>query len=105
MIHGLRLDDGSLLPARAVVVAPRSVAQRHLAHALSGSRRWPIHRAAGDHVEVDLLGQSAVPGVYLAGNVTDLGAQVMGAAAAGTRAGAAVNIDLVMTDAREKVVA
>ena len=43
--------------------------------------------------------------MYAAGNVTDISAQVMGAAAAGTRAGAAVNADLVMTDARETVVA
>jgi thioredoxin reductase len=57
----------------------------------------------GTAVEVDPMGQTSVPGVYAAGNVTDLGAQVMGAAAAGTKAGAAVNADLVMADAREKV--
>ena len=51
------------------------------------------------------MGQTSVQGVYAAGNVADLSAQVMGAAAAGTKAGAAVNIDLVMTDAREKVIA
>jgi len=104
VIHGLRLDDGNLLPARAVVVAPRSVPRGTLLSSL-GIETVAHPSGAGDHVEVDLLGQSAVPGVYLAGNVTDLGAQVMGAAAAGTRAGAAVNIDLVMSDAREKVVA
>ena len=58
----------------------------------------------GESVEVDPMGQTSVPGVYAAGNVTDISAQVMGAAAAGTRAGAAVNADLVMTDAREQVV-
>ncbi len=103
-IHGLRLDDGSLLPARAVVVSPRSVAHGSLLTSL-GIETVPHPSGFGDYVEVDPLGQSAVPGVYLAGNVTDLAAQVMGAAAAGTRAGAAVNIDLVTTDAREKVVA
>ena len=104
VIHGLRLGDGSLLPASAVVVAPRSVPAGSLLPSL-GIETVAHPSGAGDHVEVDPLGQSAVPGVYLAGNVTDLGAQVMGAAAAGTRAGAAVNIDLVMTDAREKVMA
>ena len=59
----------------------------------------------GDAVEVDPMGQTSVAGVYAAGNVTDISAQVMGAAAAGTRVGAAVNADLVMTDAREKVLA
>ncbi len=104
VIRGLRLDDGNLLPASAVVVAPRSVPNGTLLASL-GIETVAHPSGVGDHVEVDLLGQSAVLGVYLAGNVTDLGAQVMGAAAAGTRAGAAVNIDLVMSDAREKVVA
>jgi thioredoxin reductase len=104
VIHGLRLGDGSLLPARAVVVSPRSVARGSLLTSL-GIETVPHPSGFGDYVEVDPLGQSVVPGVYLAGNVTDLAAQVMGAAAAGTRAGAAVNIDLVTTDAREKVVA
>jgi len=104
LILGLRLDDGSLLPASAVVVSPRSVARSSLLDSLG--IETVVHPAgSGDFVEVDPLGQSAVPGVYLAGNVTDVAAQVMGAAAAGTRAGAAVNIDLVMTDAREKVLA
>jgi len=102
-INGLRLENGSLLPVRAVVVSPRSVAHGSLLTSL-GIETVPHPSGFGDYVEVDPLGQSAVPGVYLAGNVTDLSAQVMGAAAAGTRAGAAVNIDLVTTDAREKVV-
>ena len=46
---------------------------------------------------------TAVPGVWVAGNVTDVGAQVVGAAAAGTMAGAAINMDLVESDLRERV--
>ena len=53
-------------------------------------------------VVVDEMGQTTVPGVYAAGNVIDISAQVMGAAAAGTRVGAAVNIDLIMSDTRER---
>jgi len=104
VMRGLRLDDGSLLPARAVVVAPRSVPRGSLLASL-GIETVAHSSGSGEYVEVDPLGQSAVPGVYLAGNITDIAAQVMGAAAAGTRAGAAVNIDLVMADAREKVAA
>jgi len=37
-----------------------------------------------------------VPGVWAAGNVTDLSAQVGSAAAAGATAGAQINYDLVM---------
>ena len=40
-----------------------------------------------------------MPGVYVAGNVTDPMAQVIGAANAGLRAGAAINADLVMAEA------
>jgi thioredoxin reductase len=41
---------------------------------------------------------TAVPGVWVAGNVTDVAAQVVGAAAAGMMAGAAINMDLVESD-------
>ena len=37
-----------------------------------------------------------------AGNLTDPQAQVMGAAAAGLMAGAAINFDLVLDDARRR---
>jgi thioredoxin reductase len=104
LLTGLRLATGDLLPARAVVVSTRAVARSAVLDSL-GIDTVPHPSGMGDQVDVDPMGQSVVPGVYLAGNVTNVGAQVMGAAAAGTLAGAAVNIDLVMTDAREKVVA
>ena len=47
--------------------------------------------------------RSRHPGVWVAGNVTDVGAQVVGAAAAGTMAGAAINMELVESDLRERV--
>jgi thioredoxin reductase len=49
----------------------------------------------GTYVVADQTGKSSVPGVYLAGNVCDLGAQVGAAAAAGALAGARINADLV----------
>ena len=101
-VEGLRLDDGTLLRVSAVVVSPRSVARSSLLTSL-GIETVAHPSGFGDYVEVDAMGQSTVPGVYLAGNVTEIAAQVMGAAAAGTKVGAAVNADLVMTDAREKV--
>jgi thioredoxin reductase len=103
-VAGLRLDDGSLVPARAVVVSPYASARSSLLASL-GIEVVAHPSGMGEAVEVDQMGQTSVLGVYAAGNVTDISAQVMGAAAAGTRAGAAVNADLVMTDAREKVVA
>jgi hypothetical protein len=41
--------------------------------------------------------------VYVAGNVADPMGQVIGAAKAGLRAGAAINADLVMADARQPI--
>ena len=46
------------------------------------------------------MGATAVPGVWVAGNVTDLRAQVIGSAAAGLIAGAAINADLIAEDTR-----
>ena len=48
-------------------------------------------------------GQTEAPGVWVAGNVADVGAHVMAAAAAGTSAGAAINLDLIEADLTERV--
>ena len=48
---------------------------------------------------------TAVPGVWVAGNVTDLTAQVGAAAAAGAMAGAQINADLVAEETRDAVLA
>ena len=47
----------------------------------------------------------SVPGVWVAGNVADLMAQVVGAAAAGSMAGAAINADLITEETRHAVAA
>jgi len=52
-----------------------------------------------------LTGRSSVPGVWLAGNVTEPMAQVVAAAAAGTMAGAAINMDLVTDEVAAAVAA
>ena len=44
---------------------------------------------------VDPTGRTAVPGVWVAGNVTDLMAQVITSAGAGLMAAAAINVDLL----------
>ena len=45
-----------------------------------------------------LLGRTSVEGVLVAGNVTDLAAQVGAAGAAGTMAGAFLNAELIEED-------
>jgi thioredoxin reductase len=51
------------------------------------------------------MGATVVPGVWVAGNVTDLKAQVISSAAAGLNAGAAINADLIAEDVRVAVAA
>ena len=53
----------------------------------------------GVAVKADATGATSVPGVWVAGNVTDLRAQVIVSAAAGLNAAAMINADLVMDDA------
>jgi alkyl hydroperoxide reductase subunit AhpF len=51
----------------------------------------------------DPAGLTAVPGVWVAGNVTDIQAQVITAAAQGLAAAAAVNADLIAEETRRAV--
>jgi pyruvate/2-oxoglutarate dehydrogenase complex dihydrolipoamide dehydrogenase (E3) component len=56
---------------------------------------------AGRFIETDAMGgATAVPGVYAAGNVTNLMAQVITAAAEGVMAGARINADLIEEETR-----
>ncbi|MFI0720837.1 NAD(P)/FAD-dependent oxidoreductase [Streptomyces sp. NPDC021224] len=57
----------------------------------------------GTRIPADPTGATDVPGVWVAGNVANPVEQVIGAAAAGVRAGAAVNADLVEADTRRAV--
>ena len=68
----------------------------------------PVEVSVGGQVIATRLaadpgGATSVPGVYVAGNVTDLQAQVITSAAAGLMAGAAINMNLVAEDARHAV--
>jgi thioredoxin reductase len=106
-LTGVRLRSGEVVPRQALVVAPRFTAR---AGALATLGLEPEELIVDGHViatrvPADPAGATAVPGVWVAGNVTDPRAQVLGAAAAGLLAGAAINADLVAEDAREAVAA
>jgi len=92
-ILGVRLGD-ELVPCTAVVVGPRASAR---AGFLASLGLTPTEHPAGvgDHVAADAMGQTEVRGVFVAGNVNDPAAQVVTAAAAGTKVGATVNADLL----------
>lgn len=96
-LSGVRLEDGGRLDLDAVVVAPWMRARSAVLDALGLS---PVEHPSGlgEHYPADAVGRTAVPGVLVAGNVTDLAAQVGAAGAAGTMAGAFLNAELIEED-------
>ena len=96
-LEGIRLDDGTVVPAAAVVVAPRMIANGELLASL-GIEPVDAPRGVGTTIPADAMGATSVPGLYVAGNVSNAGAHVLSAAASGAQAGAAINADLVSDD-------
>jgi thioredoxin reductase (NADPH) len=106
-LSGVRLDDGQVVPRAALVVAPRFTAR---ADVLTSLGLEPVEQemlgaVVGSAVPADPTGATAVPGVWVAGNVTTLYAQVTASAAAGLMAGGAINADLLAEDVRDAVAA
>jgi thioredoxin reductase len=101
-LTGVRLADGTVVARDAVVVATSMRANAAFLDGI-GLRAVPHPSGVGEHVPADPTGRTEVPGVWVAGNVTDLTAQVGASAAAGALAGAALNGDLALEDARRAV--
>ncbi len=99
-LRGARLADGTVIAIDALVVGPRFVARSQV---LEGLGLHPSPHPAGEYIAADASGLTAVPGVWVAGNVTDLKAQVVTAAAGGATAAAAINFDLVEEETRRAV--
>ena len=102
-LTGVRLEGGELVELDAVVVAPRMVAASPVLDSL-GLRAEDHPSGMGQQYPSEPMGRTSVPGVWVAGNVADVGAQVQGAAAAGTMAGAAINADLIEADLAARAV-
>ncbi|MFE6037180.1 NAD(P)/FAD-dependent oxidoreductase [Streptomyces sp. NPDC056452] len=106
-ITGVRVAGGTVIPREVLVVQPRFTARSGVLESLG---LVPTAMEMGDHLvgtyfEADPAGATEVPGVWVAGNVANLMEQVVGAAAAGLKAGAAMNADLVTEDTRRAVAA
>ncbi|KXK63305.1 thioredoxin reductase [Micromonospora rosaria] len=99
---GVRLADGTLVPRQVVTVAARMVARAGFLATL-GLAAVAHPSGMGEHVPADPTGRTDVPGVWVAGNVTDLAAQVGAAASAGALAGAHINADLITEETRQAV--
>jgi thioredoxin reductase len=91
-LRAVGFADGSRLPLAALFLMPRFVPNDALLRALGA--------AVGEDgvVTVDVWGRTSVTGLYGAGNVVDPLAQIIHAAAQGSRAAIGVNGDLVADD-------
>jgi thioredoxin reductase len=99
-LTGVRLTDGRIVPRTIVAVAPRFVARSALLESLGVE--VTEQPGIGSRVASDATGRTSVPSVWVAGNVSDLSAQVV--AAAGATTAAQINADLVADDVRRALV-
>ncbi|WP_171064166.1 NAD(P)/FAD-dependent oxidoreductase [Actinomadura soli] len=103
-IAGVRLTDGTVVGREALVVAPRMTVRAAFLDGL-GLRPAEHPAGVGEHIPSDATGRTDVPGVWVAGNATDLMAQVGASAAGGAAAGAQINADLIAEETRQAVAA
>jgi thioredoxin reductase len=96
-IIGVRMADGQLYPRRVLAVATTMHARLDGLDGL-GLPMQDLPNGMGRHVVSGMAGTTSVPGVWVAGNVTEPNAQVGASAAAGALAGAHMNADLATAD-------
>jgi thioredoxin reductase len=97
-LTGVHLDGGELVRRDALVVGPRFVVN------VAGLERLGLEvvehpMGVGEQITADERGQTNVPGVWVAGNASNIMAQVVTAADTGMRVGAQVNADMIMSAA------
>jgi thioredoxin reductase len=91
-LTGVRLAGGEVVPLDALVVSPRFRARGGVLESLGLK---PVDSESGEAFPSGLAGETEIPLVRVAGNVTEPMAQVVAAAAAGLIAGARLNADLI----------
>lgn len=93
-LSGVQLATGGVVSVDALAVAPVFTARTQYFSGL-GLKIQQHPSGMGEYVETDADGATGVPGVWAAGNVADLRAQVLSSAAAGAAAAVAINSDLM----------
>jgi thioredoxin reductase len=96
-LTGVRLTSGEVFRRQAVVVAPRFTARADvlISLGLEPTEMQIDGYVTGSYIAADPTGATAVTGVWVAGNVADLRAQVLSSAGAGGNTAAAINADLI----------
>ncbi len=105
-LSGVLLASGESVACAALVVAPRFTARSAVLASLGVETEDMVVDGVtvGTFVPSDPQGATSVPGVRVAGNVTNIMAQVVAAAAAGVQAAAATNGDLIAEDIERSLV-
>jgi thioredoxin reductase/SAM-dependent methyltransferase len=94
-VRAVQIEGGESVDIDAVVVAPRFRARTELYESIGGTaEQMPF----GTQIPADPRGETAVPGVWVAGNAGQPMAMVIMSSASGVATGAAVHGDLVMAD-------
>ena len=96
-LRGVELADGTELPAGAVAIGPSFEARTELYEQLGGTPE--IVEGMGVVIPADAVGRTPLAGVWAVGNASDASAMVGASAAAGTMAGAQLNVELLQEDA------
>ena len=99
-LTGVRLDSGETVALEVLAIGTGLTARGELFGSLGLT---PVDvefggQVIGSQLRTDPTGATDVPGVWAAGNVADVLAQAIVAAAAGLKAGAMINFDLVAED-------
>lgn len=99
-LTGVRLEGGRVIPREALAVQTTLRARADFLDdlGLKAVEREVRGVVFGTAIDADPTGKTSVPGVWVAGNITEPMAQVIAAAAGGMSAGAAINGDLVAED-------
>jgi thioredoxin reductase/SAM-dependent methyltransferase len=96
-VVAVELMNGERIDADAVVVGAAFRVRAELFASL-GLATAAHPTGLGDFVETDASGETSVPGLYAAGNVTDPSQQVLQAAANGGRVGGIISLSLASED-------
>jgi thioredoxin reductase/SAM-dependent methyltransferase len=96
-VAAVELEDGDRIDADAVVIGARF---RVRADAFASLGLEPVEHPTGlgDFIETNQTGETSVPGLYAAGNLTDPSQQILQAAADGSRVGAMISFSLAHDD-------
>ena len=104
-IVGVTLASGTRIALDALVVGPNFTSRADVLVSLGlGTTEMVVNgNVLGTFIEADPVGATSVPGVWVAGNVSAPMDTVVAASAAGVKAGAAINGDLIEEEVRSAV--